>query len=142
MYTFTVPVVEATLGGESPDHLMAPFWSGLADGELRVQRCSECDTWRWSPQLCCPRCLDESYEWCATSGTGTLYSYTRVHRTPDATRFPVPYVLVIVRLDEGLHVLSALIGDGVEQPRIDMKVRVRIMQDARGQWIFPFEAAP
>ena len=38
-----IPVAE-------PDGLSAPHWAGLREGELRIQCCKACKTWRWGPE--------------------------------------------------------------------------------------------
>ena len=63
-----------------PTPFTEPFWRASADGRLVVQRCSACGHWRWPPQLACPECLSEAGEWITTAGTGTVYSYSVVHR--------------------------------------------------------------
>lgn len=41
-----VPVAE-------PDGLSEPFWSGLREGVLRVQRCTHCGQWQFGPEWIC-----------------------------------------------------------------------------------------
>jgi uncharacterized OB-fold protein len=43
-----------------------------------------------------------------SSGRGTVYSYTVVHRPPRPA-FAVPYIVAIVELDEGWHMLTNLV---------------------------------
>ena len=47
-------------------------------------------------------------EWVDSTGRGTLYSYTVVHR-PQQPAFEVPYTVAVVLLEEGWHMLSTLI---------------------------------
>ena len=92
-----------------PTALSEPFWRGCREGVLRVQRCPTCRTHVFIPQPACPDCLDSNLEWVDASGRGTLYSYTVVHR-PQQPVFDVPYLPIIVELEEGWHMLSNLLG--------------------------------
>ena len=57
----------------NPTPFTEPFWEGTRIGELRLQCCSDCGHYRWTPQIACPRCWSESAEWRATSGKGDEY---------------------------------------------------------------------
>ena len=118
--------------------LTDPFWEGTRVGELRVQRCASCGHWRWTPQLACPRCWSEEAEWRATSGRGELYSFTVIHRPVDPSRFEAPYVLAIVRLDEGPHLLTNLVECPLDEIRVGMRVAVRFERIDDAFVVYPF----
>src|SRR5439155_1147112 len=44
-----IPVAE-------PDGLSAPYWAGLRQNRLMVQRCNRCQTWQFGPEWLCHRC--------------------------------------------------------------------------------------
>jgi uncharacterized OB-fold protein len=92
-----------------PTRLSKPFWDACREERLLVQRCQDCQTYVFIPQPCCGNCLGENLEWVESSGRGTLYSFTTVHR-PQQPSFEVPYTVVIVELEEGYHMLSNLVG--------------------------------
>jgi uncharacterized OB-fold protein len=92
-----------------------------------IQRCSACGVWRWPPQVACPTCLSEEYEWADTARRGRLYSYSIVHRPVDPARFDVPYVLAVVQLDEGPRLLTNVIDCPFDQLRVDLPVELRIV---------------
>jgi uncharacterized OB-fold protein len=74
----------------------------------------------------CPYCLSGDLEWLATSGRGTLHTFTVVHR--GAKGFPIgpPYVIAIVELAEGPRMMTNLVGIAPDpaQIRIGMPVEV------------------
>ena len=82
-----------------PTALSRPHWEGCRRGELLVQRCAECGGYVFTPEPACTHCLADSLEWVPSSGKGTLYSYTVIHR-PQRPEFEVPYVGAIVELEE------------------------------------------
>jgi uncharacterized OB-fold protein len=106
-----------------PTALSQPFWEGCREGVLRAQRCRDCQTWIFIPQPCCTSCLGENLEWVESSGRGTLYSYTIVHR-PQQPVFEVPYAAIVVELEEGWHMLSNLVECDLDQIEIGMPLEV------------------
>ncbi|MEZ5504325.1 MAG: OB-fold domain-containing protein [Halioglobus sp.] len=63
-------------------------------------------------------------------GAGTWYSYTVVHRAP-RPQFEVPYIVAIIALDEGWHMLSNVLECAPADIAVDLRVRVnfRTMSD-------------
>jgi len=92
-----------------PTALSKPHWDGCREGVLRVQKCTDCGTCVFIPQPVCTGCFGPNLEWVESSGRGTLYSYTTVHR-PQQPAFEVPYTVVVVELEEGYFMLSNLKG--------------------------------
>jgi uncharacterized protein len=102
----------------------APFWAGTATGELRVQRCGHCQQPRFYPRLLCPKCWSDDSEWVVTSGMGTIYTYSVVHRSPwSALAEEVPYVVALVDLDDGVRLFTT-ITDSPDLVMIGSRVRV------------------
>ncbi len=97
-----IPVPRLSSGG-------APYWEGCRAGELRYLRCNVCGRIPSMPTPMCPRCRSRDLSWTASSGRGSLYSWTVVWR-PQHPAFTVPYAPAIVRLDEGFWVMSAMVG--------------------------------
>ena len=54
------------------------FWEGTRNGELRIQRCSDCGRYRHLPTPMCPECSSLDYTWTVVSGRGFVYSYVIV----------------------------------------------------------------
>lgn len=141
MYTYIMTragTVASPFATAPQSALTEPFWTALEQQVLAIQRCDGCATWRWTPQLCCPRCLSERCTWTPASGHGELYSYTVVRRSADAARFPVPYVLAIVRLDEGPHLLTTLVDCDEAEITIGQPVEVAFRRTPDGVMVYPF----
>ncbi len=119
-----------------PTALSKPHWEGCREGALRVQRCRDCASFVFIPQPVCTGCLGSSLDWVESSGRGTLYSYTVVHR-PQRPEFEVPYVVAVVELDEGWHMLSNLIGVEPDQVEIGMPLEVSF-QEMSAEITLPF----
>jgi hypothetical protein len=114
-----------------PDRDSAPYWEGIAAGELRLQRCTDCGAWRWPARTICNRCRSFAAEWVKASGLGTVVSWIRTHQifirsfADDA-----PYVTIEVQLDEqdDIRLIGRLAEPGTE-PEIGMRVRAEFTRD-------------
>lgn len=90
--------------------LTAEFWTAAATKTLVRPVCADCGRNFFSPQVACPQCLSENWTYEPSSGRGTVYSATVVHKAPSPD-FEVPYVLAVVDLDEGWSMLANLVGE-------------------------------
>jgi len=106
-----------------PTALSRPHWDGCREGVLRFQRCRDCGAAVFIPQPVCPGCFGDGLRWVESSGRGTVYSYTVVHRPPSPA-FAVPYVVVIAELEEGWHMLSNLVACDPADVSVDMPIEV------------------
>ena len=97
-----------------PDGLDAPFWEGLRDERLLLQRCNNCERWQWGPEWCCHRCHSFDLRYEEIPAEGVIYSHERVwHPVHPALAEQGPYVVVLVELPQadGVRIVGNLIGD-------------------------------
>jgi len=118
----------------TPDPDAAPWWEGIAAGELRFQRCSACGEPIFYPRARCPYCFADDPQWLVSEGTGSIYAYTVVHRAPSkemASR--TPYVVALVDLDEGFRMMTNIVDSAPEAVRVGLPVEVvfRVAIDGR-----------
>lgn len=103
----------------------APFWEGCRRGELLVQKCEDCQSYVFYPKMYCPNCLSSHLEWIKASGKGTVYSFMTVYGfQPTEFAADVPYVVAIIELEEGVRMMSNIVGCPPDSVRCDMKVGV------------------
>jgi uncharacterized protein len=101
------------------------FWEACQRHELYLQRCHECATLRYYPRAVCPGCLSGRVEWVRASGRGTVYTFTVTHQNQaPGFRDALPYVLAYVELDEGVRMLTNIVGCAPDDVRIGMPVEV------------------
>ncbi|MCX7634979.1 MAG: OB-fold domain-containing protein [Syntrophales bacterium] len=101
------------------------FWEGCQTHELRFQKCTSCGQIRWPPALLCPHCLSAETETIKAAGRGTVYSFAVYHTAFDpAFRDDVPYVVAIVALEEGPHLITNIVGCHPADVSCDMAVEV------------------
>jgi len=104
------------------------FWDGTKRGELRLQRCGECDHIYFPPRPFCPACSSRAVEVFKASGRGRLLSYVINYRPHPA--WQAPYAIAIVELDEGPRMMSNIVGcdQTADALQLDMRLTVKFEQ--------------
>lgn len=102
-----------------------PFFAAGFDNVLKLQFCGTCRQHIYYPRPLCPRCGTRELDWVATSGSGTLYSYTIVWK-PEHTYFldQVPIVMGTVALAEGPMMFARVVDATEEQLAIGQALTV------------------
>ena len=103
------------------------FWEGCKAGELRLQRCKDCDGGSYfPPRPFCPRCGSRKVEVFKASGKGVLWSYVINHR-PRPDMGDQPYAIAVVQLEEGPRMMTNIVGcpQTPEALPLDMPVKVK-----------------
>lgn len=127
----------------SPDAVTEPYWAAAREHRLLMPRCQDCGQYHFYPRTLCPGCGSARLEWHPVSGAGTLYSFTVVNRAPSAAFAPeVPYVIAIVELDEGPHLMSNLVGCAPAAAKIGMKLKVTFREAGENCVLPVFEPVP
>lgn len=101
-----------------------PYWEGLKQGELRIQRCQACSQAVFYPRALCPHCHSDQLEWIVASGKGTIYAYTVAHQGFGSFAADVPFVIALVELEEGARMMSRIIDAPRERVTIGAAVSV------------------
>jgi uncharacterized protein len=106
------------------DHSRA-FWTGGADGQLLVSRCTRCELWVAPPAADCPDCCGALVAR-PVSGRGTVFTFT-VNHQPFMPGVPLPYVIAIVQLEEqhDLRLAANIVDCEPDSVRIGLPVEVR-----------------
>ncbi|MFN4087814.1 MAG: Zn-ribbon domain-containing OB-fold protein [Alphaproteobacteria bacterium] len=96
------------------DGLSAPYWNGLKDGVLMLQRCKSCRGWQWGPEWICHRCHSFDLGWEKVEPRGRLFSWERVwHPVHPALKGHGPYIVALVELPHAgnVRLIGNLVGD-------------------------------
>jgi len=114
-----------------------PFWDFCKQHELRVQKCAGCGTLRYPISTICPNCLHMESEWVKLSGKGRVFSFIIVRRRyHPAFSAELPYTVAIIETEEGLRMLSNVIGCKPEAVQINMPVEV-VFEDVSPEFALP-----
>lgn len=102
-----------------------PFWDAAGEGRLLIQTCEDCAARIMYPKRYCPTCMSDQLGWIESAGKGLVYSFTVQERgAPSGFKDRVPYVVAVIRLDEGVQLMSNVVGPGAEGVACEDRVEV------------------
>lgn len=99
------------------------FWKGASNGQLLIQRCLNCGNYQHYARPICLKCRSEAVEMVPSGGKGKIYSFTVISRGPYED-IPSPYVVALIRLDEGVVLLSQIVDCDPGELRCELPVQV------------------
>ena len=92
---------------------------------IPIRRCSACNSTYLDDVDICPACLPVT---CTVreevAGSGKIYSFSRVHVSPEQFKNIVPYYLAIIELEGGPRLLARLQTTEGDHVRIDAPVEL------------------
>ena len=94
------------------------------DPHLVAQACTSCGALFFDRRNACARCGKREFEPKALATTGTLRSFTIVHRA--APNVPVPYVSSVVELDGGGVVKANIVDAGADAEKFELGMPLRL----------------
>ncbi|MEM0106799.1 MAG: Zn-ribbon domain-containing OB-fold protein [Candidatus Micrarchaeaceae archaeon] len=87
-------------------------------------KCEKCGTTYFPPRIICKNCGRESkMKEFKLSGNGEIYTYTKIHSSTETFKEDTPYIIVMVKTDEGPLIEGHLIDNG-KDPKIGARVKV------------------
>jgi hypothetical protein len=114
------------------------FWDAASARHLVAERCLKCGRLRHPPRPMCPACHSIEHEMVELAGTGAVYSYAILHY-PQNPSFTYPVIAVLVDLDEGVRLVSNLVGVDPSDVRIGMPVQVTFQETEHEMAVPVFE---
>ncbi len=116
-----------------------PYWDGARERKLLIRKCTACSELHFMPRHLCPHCWSDQLEWVQAKGTGSVHSFSVVHRASDpsyASR--VPYVIALIELEEGPRMMANVLGDDALSVAIGDPVQVTFEDRGDGALIPQF----
>ena len=102
-----------------------PYWDAANEHRLLLQYCPQCDKHIFYPRRVCPICFGEDVEWVEASGRGRVYAYTVVrNNAPSAFLEEMPFVISVVHLEEGVSMMTNIVGCDPDSVYSGMPVEV------------------
>ncbi|WP_163538623.1 OB-fold domain-containing protein [Gracilibacillus sp. YIM 98692] len=125
-----------SLPGPTITPVSKPFWDSVAAGKLSIQQCNSCQEWVFYPREHCPHCLSDDLTWKEASGSGSLKTWSVIHRAGHpAWQDRTPYVVGIVELEEGPSLLTHLL---VKEEDLAYKMKVKVSFEVIENHTLPF----
>ena len=118
-----------------------PFWEATRDRRLVLQWCLDCEAPVHFPRDMCPRCLGDRLEYRPASGAGTVHTVVVEHKVPSPGGEEGPYAIALVDLDEGVRLMTNVVGVAPADVSIGMPVRVTWEPLSDGRHLPLFEPA-
>ena len=105
------------------------FWTGGADGRLRLLQCQDCRSFVHPPRPVCRQCLSERVEPTVVAGTGVVDTFT-VNHQKWSPGMEVPCVIARVAIDgaPGVFLTTNIIGCPFDSVDIGDRVQVKFEQ--------------
>ena len=110
------------------------FWDGTRLGELRLQRCDDCQQVYFPPRPFCPSCASREVSVFNASGRALLYSYVINHRPHPA--FDGPYSIAVVQLEEGPRMMANVINVEQTPEALTLDMPLEVVFEELGEQIF------
>ncbi len=110
------------------------YWRAAARGRFLLLRCNACGRAQHPPRRWCPHCWTRELSWTEASGRARVLTFSVVHQPPSAG-FEVPYVLAVVKLEEGPQMMCNIVACAPTEVAVDMAVEVTF--EPRGDIALP-----
>ena len=125
-----------------PDDSNRPYFEGAREGKLRLQQCSDCNSWMFPVRHRCQACGGTQLQWEDASGRGTVYTHAVLHREYHPRHAGhLPLVMAQVDLEEGVRVNTNLVDVDNSAVKAGMKVVVAFEHSPAGEAIVVFKPA-
>ncbi len=82
----------------------------LKQNKLLGLKCKQCGAITVPPKITCGQCTSTDIDIIELSGKGKIQTFTTVFVAPEGREDEVPYVIVLVELDEGPWLMGNLTG--------------------------------
>ena len=119
-----------------------PFWDGLKEQKLCLQRCKKCKRYIFYPRTFCPYDLGELV-YAEVEAIGKIITYSGVERCSEPSLIPyLPYVAALIELDSGSKIFGRLVGVSLplESPLFGRHVKGEfVKQDELDMIVFKLE---
>ena len=80
----------------------------LKENKLLGLKCKECGTITVPPKMVCGKCTSPNIEIVELKGNGKIQTFTSVYVASEGREDELPYIIVLVELDEGPWIMGNL----------------------------------
>lgn len=109
-----------------------PFWDGMQDGVLLVQKCPACGNVQFPPSPVCTACLSDKVEWKPCSGKAKLWSKVTFHKAYLKPYNDVPYSVGLAKLTEGPIMTGRLTVEDAKNMKLDDPLSITFEESRDG----------
>ncbi len=95
------------------------YTEALKQNKLLGLKCKSCGTVTVPPKMVCRSCAGPELEVLELKGTGRIQTFTTCNVAPEGREDEVPYIIMLVELDEGPWIMGNLIGVDPEKATME-----------------------
>jgi len=107
------------------DNWNRAFWAAARQAQLTAPECGDCGKLFFPPGACCPHCMSQKLGWKTLSGRGQVESWTVFHQLYyKGFAGELPYNVAVIRLEEGISMMSNVVEMAKNQLHSGMQVQV------------------
>jgi len=96
------------------------YSEALKSNKLLGLKCKACGAITVPPKMACRQCASPDMDVIELNGTGKVQTFTSAYVSAEGREAEVPYVLVMVELDEGPWIMGNLTGVEPSEVTIDI----------------------
>lgn len=92
--------------------------------KLEANKCVKCKKIFFPPRIICPECKSRKLEKTKLKEAGKLVTYTIIRVPPKQFVDQAPYVVGIVKLDDGVQIIGQIVDCEFEDLKIGKRVKI------------------
>jgi uncharacterized OB-fold protein len=133
-------MTERTRFEPTESEMGAPVWAASRDASLVLPWCTVCGRPHWYPREVCPHCQSTDIEFRAAEGGATVYAVSVQHMPVwPGLADRAPYVVALVDLDEGVRMMTNLVGASPTSFSVGQRVQLTWEELSDGRQLPQFE---
>jgi len=101
----------------------------LKENKLLGLKCQDCGAITVPPKMVCQKCTESNLEVIALKGTGKIQTFTTVNVASEGREGEVPYIIVLVGLDEGPWIMGNLTGIDPAQATMEALINKKVKME-------------
>lgn len=123
-----------------PNEVSKTYWHGTARREILLQKCKDCDNIQYYPRPLCTKCFSQDLSWIRASGRGTVHTFSVIYQNIQPGFVDeLPYVLVVVELEEGPRMTTNILNCAPQDVYIGMPVEMTFQYITPEVWLPQFK---
>lgn len=123
---------------ESLPFTIESFYKFVKKGKLMGAKCGKCGQLLVPPKPMCPNCLSKVLRWKELPSRGKLLTYTIIHVAPKQFQSMAPYVVGVVKLEEGAQLPGIIKNVALDAVKVGMSLAIdfdsETMSEEWPQW--------
>ena len=96
------------------------YSEALKQNKLLGLKCLDCGAITVPPKMACRKCTSPNMEIVELTGKGKIRTFTTVNVAPEGRESEVPYIIVLVELDEGPWLMGNLIENDPSNTNMEL----------------------